>query len=57
MLAILVGAIVACFLVFLIIDRVYTRSGAFIATIVVFLLIAGVVGYFDRRARSSFNDD
>ena len=57
MLAIVVGAILACFVVFLIIDRVYSRSGAFVATIVVFLLIAGVVGYLDRRARAGFDDD
>ena len=53
MLAILVGALVACFVVFLIIDRVYTRTGAFVAMIVVILLIAGVVGFLDRRARSN----
>ncbi len=57
MLAILVGALVACFVVFLIIDRVYTRTGAFVAMIVVILLIAGVVGFLDRRARSAFDDD
>jgi UDP-N-acetylmuramyl pentapeptide phosphotransferase/UDP-N-acetylglucosamine-1-phosphate transferase len=57
MLAIVVGALVACFVVFLIIDRVYTRTGAVVAMIVVILLIAGVVGFLDRRARAGFDDD
>jgi hypothetical protein len=57
MIAIVVGAIVACFVVFLIIDLVYSQTGAIVATIVVFLLIAGVVGFLDRRARAAFDDD
>ena len=53
----MVGGLLACLILFLVVIWVYSFTGAIIATIAAFAIIALIVGYFDRRSRASWTDD
>ena len=55
--AMIVGGLLACLVLFLVVIWAYNATGAIIATVVAFAIIALVVGYFDRRSRASWTDD
>jgi len=55
--AMMVGGLLACLVLFLVVIWVYSFTGAIIATIAAFAIIALIVGYFDRRSRASWTDD
>lgn len=55
--AIIVGGLLVCLVLFVVVILVYNATGAIIATIVAFAIIALVVGYFDRKSRASWTDD
>ena len=55
--AMIVGGLLVCLVLFLVVILVYNATGAIIATIAAFAIIALVVGYFDRRSRASWTDD
>ena len=53
----MVGGLLACLVLFLVVIWVYNATGAIIATVAAFVIIALVVGYFDRRSQASWTDD
>ena len=52
----MVGGLVACLILFLVVIWVYNTTGAIIATIAAFVIIALIVGYFDRKSQKSWDD-
>jgi len=53
----IVGGAVVCLILFGIVIWAYNATGAIIATIVAFVIIMLIVGYFDRKSRASWDDD
>ncbi|HST18638.1 MAG TPA: hypothetical protein VLK36_13275 [Gaiellaceae bacterium] len=54
--AMMVGGLLACLVLFLVVIWVYNATGAIIATVAAFAIIALIVGYFDRKSQKSWDD-